>query len=340
MEWKRLHTFLRVAEEGSFTRAGRRLNLSQSAVSRQVSMLEEELHSSLFHRNSRGLVLTEAGEDFYETVKDMSNKLAMGIARINERQAKPEGPLKITTTVTFGGAWLTSRMNKFHQLYPEISVSLLLVDNLELDLTLRQADCAVRFTRQTQLNLVQRYLMSIQYRIFASQDYLDRHGYPESVDDLDRHELIVYGEDVPAPIDHINWLMSAEMPDGNLREPALRVNSVYGIYRAVESGLGIAALPYYMSERSDTLVQILPDLKGPAIEAFFVYPEELRHSRRIQVVRDFLLEHVEKDKADAAARIAAAKIEAEAKIETEAKAKPKSKAKSKSKAKPKTKVEG
>jgi len=119
-----------------------------------------------------------------------------------------------------------------------------------------------------------------------------------------------------------------------MREPALRVNSVYGIYRAVESGLGIAALPYYMSERSDSLVQILPDLKGPAIEAFFVYPEELRHSRRIQVVRDFLLEHVEKDKADAAARVA------EAKAEAEAQTKPKSKAKSKSKAKPKTKVEG
>lgn len=296
IDWRRLHTFLTVAEAGSFTRAGRELNLSQSAVSRQVSLLEETLSTSLFHRNSRGLVLTEAGEDFYETIRAMANKLAMGVARINERQEKPEGPLKITTSVAFGSSWLTSRMNLFHQLYPDISVSLLLVDNLELDLSLRQADCALRFARQTQLNLVQRYLMKIHYRVFASREYLDAHGTPETLDDLAKHELIVYGDEVPAPVDHINWLLTMDMPEGETREPALRVNSVYGIYRAVESGLGIAALPYYMSERSPNLIEILPKLKGPVIEVFFVYPEELRHSRRIQVVRDFLVEQVKKDK--------------------------------------------
>lgn len=296
IDWRRLHTFLTVAEAGSFTRAGRELNLSQSAVSRQVSLLEETLSTSLFHRNSRGLVLTEAGEDFYETIRAMANKLAMGVARINERQEKPEGPLKITTSVAFGSSWLTSRMNLFHQLYPDISVSLLLVDNLELDLSLRQADCALRFARQTQLNLVQRYLMKIHYRVFASRDYLDAYGTPETLDDLANHELIVYGDEVPAPVDHINWLLTMDLPEGETREPALRVNSVYGIYRAVESGLGIAALPYYMSERSPNLIEILPKLKGPAIEVFFVYPEELRHSRRIQVVRDFLVEQVKKDK--------------------------------------------
>lgn len=296
IDWRRLHTFLTVAEAGSFTRAGRELNLSQSAVSRQVSLLEETLRTSLFHRNSRGLVLTEAGEDFYETIRVMANKLSMGVARINERQEKPEGPLKITTSVAFGSSWLTSRMNLFHQLYPDISVSLLLVDNLELDLSLRQADCALRFSRQTQLNLVQRYLMKIHYRVFASREYLEAHGTPETLDDLAGHELIVYGEEVPAPVAHINWLLTMDMPEGETREPALRVNSVYGIYRAVESGLGIAALPYYMSERSPNLVEILPKLKGPAIEVFFVYPEELRHSRRIQVVRDFLVEQVKKNK--------------------------------------------
>ncbi len=301
IDWRRLHTFLKVAEAGSFTRAGRELNLSQSAVSRQVSLLEETLRTSLFHRNSRGLVLTEAGEDFCETVKTMSNKLAMGVARINERQEKPEGPLKITTSVAFGSAWLTSRMNRFHQLYPDISVSLLLVDNLELDLSLRQADCALRFSRQTQLNLVQRYLMKIHYRVFASRDYLEARGTPKTLEDLADHELIVYGEEVPAPVERINWLLTIDMPEGQSREPALRVNSVYGIYRAVESGLGIAALPYYMSERSPTLVEVLPKLRGPAIEVFFVYPEELRHSRRIQVVRDFLVEQV-KDEKEAAAK--------------------------------------
>ena len=78
-------------------------------------------------------------------------------------------------------------------------------------------------------------------------------------------------------------------------EPALRVNSVYGIYRAVRSGLGIAALPYYLSDEAEDLVEILPELKGPSIDSYFVYPEELRHSKRICVVRDFLMGQVEAD---------------------------------------------
>lgn len=98
---------------------------------------------------------------------------------------------------------------------------------------------------------------------------------PEVPADLDAHKLIVYGDDVQAPVDDINWLLEEGRDPGNPREPALRVNSVYGIYRAVRSGLGIAALPYYLSEESHNLVEILPEIKGPSIDAFFVYPEEL-----------------------------------------------------------------
>jgi len=296
MEWKRLHTFLVVAEAGSFSRAARELSLSQSAVSRQIMILEEELKASLFHRSWRGLNLTEIGEEFFETVKAMDNKLARGLARLNERRDAPEGPLKITTTVAFDSAWLTSRMNLFRQEFPNITISLMLVDDLELDLAARQADCAIRFSRQTEPNLVQRLLIKFRYHVYASQSYLDEHGRPESVEDLDNHTLIVYGNEGPTPVSGINWLLSIGVPEGERREPALRVNSIYGIYRAVDSGMGIAALPYYMSERSEGLVEILPELEGPEIEAFYVYPEELRHSRRIQVVRDFLLEQVKKSK--------------------------------------------
>ncbi len=84
-------------------------------------------------------------------------------------------------------------------------------------------------------------------------------------------------------------------PPGARREPALRVNNVYGIYRAVQSGLGVGALPYYMSNEAPDLVEVLPGLKGPSFEAYFVYPEELRHSKRIAVVRDFLLQEIAQD---------------------------------------------
>ena len=297
MDWDLLRIFLSVAEAGSFTQAGKTVKLSQSAVSRQVARLEKSLGVSLFHRHPRGLVLSEQGEDFFVTVKDMAAKLAMAEAVINESRERPEGPLKITTSVGFGSAWLTSRMNEFITLFPDIAVTLMLTDSLELDLSAREVDVAIRFARQSQPNLIQRRLMTIRYHVFASRGYLAEYGTPMKAEDLDDHHIIVYGEETPAPISDINWLLKAGVEEKREREPALRVNSVYGIYRAVLSGLGIAALPYYMSDESPELVEVLPELRGPSFEVFFVYPEELRHSKRITSVRDFLVDAVKKDQA-------------------------------------------
>lgn len=293
VHWDHLRTFQAVVEAGNFSCAARALDLSQSAVSRRIGALETELSGAVFQRNPRGIQLTEIGEVLYRTVQGMSANLTMGLVQIDEVRSKPIGPLRITTSVAFGSAWLTPRMNRFLALYPDIAISLLLVDNIDVDLTLRQADIAIRFAPQTQPNLIERRIMAIRYHVFASRDYLSEHGTPESAEDLDRHRLIVFGEDTKAPVENMNWLLHAGGRLANPRSPTLRVNSVYGIYRAVQSGLGIGALPYYMSEESSDLVEVLPELEGPRIDAFFVYPEELRHSKRVTAVRDFLVQQVD-----------------------------------------------
>lgn len=296
VHWDRLPVFQAVAEAGSFTKAGRKLDLSQSAVSRQICALETSLTVPLFYRHARGLVLTEQGEAFFRVVKEMEGQLAQAIARIGESRAQPEGPLKITTTVTFGSAWLTARMNRFHHQFPHISVSLLLVDAPELDIFSRQADVAIRFTAQTHPKVVQKRLMTIQYRLFASTEYLRIHGTPRNEKDLDGHQLIVYGDDVPTPVEKMNWILEVGCEPNHPRAPALRVNSVYAMYRAVKSGLGIAALPYYISDESPELTEVLPELRGPTMDAYFVYPEELRWSKRVAVIRDFLVQQVEEER--------------------------------------------
>jgi DNA-binding transcriptional LysR family regulator len=292
MDWNELRIFTTVAELCSFTRAGRTLNLSQSAVSRHIGALEGELKVALFRRHPTGIVLTEAGQELHRAVQEMNQNLSIGLARINEIQERPEGPLRITTSVTFGSAWLSSRMNLFRSHYPEIAVSLLLVDNAELDLLKGEADVAIRYVQQSQPNLVQLPLMTINYHVFASKEYLNKRGTPKIARELDQHDIIVYGEDVAAPVRDMNWLLEVDTKPGHPRHPALTVNSVYGIFRAVKSGLGIAALPYYLSEEDANLVEIFPELEGPAIKAYYVYPMELKHSRRIVALRDFLLEQV------------------------------------------------
>lgn len=286
MDWDKLRVFHTVAEAGSFTHAGEELNLSQSAVSRQISALEESLNVSLFHRHARGLILTEQGDLLYNTVHEVFAKLAMAEARITESREKPEGPLKITTTVAFGSVWLTPRVKSFMETYPGIEMSLLLDDG-EIDLAMRRADVAVRFSIPRQPDLIQRHLVTLHYNVYAAPEYLQKYGMPKTPADLDNHRLIVYGEETRAPVENMNWLLSAGT--STQRTPVLRVNNIYGIYRAVRSGLGIAALPDYFSSVATNLVQVLPELRGPSFDCYFVYPEELRHSKRVMVFRDFIL---------------------------------------------------
>ncbi|OAN49658.1 LysR family transcriptional regulator [Paramagnetospirillum marisnigri] len=293
MDWDKLRVFHAVAEAGSFTHAGEVLNLSQSAVSRQISALEESLNLPLFHRHARGLILTEQGELLYKTARDVFSKLAMTEALLTESRERAQGPLKITTTVAFGSLWLTPRIKDFLDAYPEIQVSMVLFDG-ELDLAMREADIAIRMMPPRQPDLVQRHLLSMNYCVYASPSYLDQYGTPLTAEDLDRHRIIVYGDDtrVAAPVSNVNWLLEAGASPDRPRRPVLEVNNIYGIYRAVKSGLGIAAMPEYLSSETDNLVHVLPELKGPKIEAYFVYPEELRNSKRITVFRDFLLSKI------------------------------------------------
>jgi DNA-binding transcriptional LysR family regulator len=290
MDWDKLRVFHAVAEAGSFTHAGEALNLSQSAVSRQISALEESLSVPLFHRHARGLILTEQGDLLYRTAREVFAKLAMTEAMLSESKDRPKGPLKVTTTVAFGSAWLAPRVREFMDLYPEIELSFV-VDDSELDLSMREADVAIRMSAPRQPDLVQRHLMTVRNLVYASRDYLKKHGTPQKPEDLDKHRIIIYGGDSRPPVRYVNWLIEAGA-DGRERRPIMSVNNMYAIYRAVEAGLGIASMPDFMERETGDLVRILPELQGPEVESYFVYPEELRTSKRIAVFRDFLLRKV------------------------------------------------
>jgi len=291
MDWDKLRVFHAVAEAGSFTHAGEILNLSQSSVSRQVSSLEQSLNVPLFHRHARGLKLTESGETLYSTAKDVFAKVAIAESLVSEARDKPQGPLRITTPVAFGSIWLTERLKEFVERYPDIQVTLIVSED-ELDLSMGEADVAIRMTPPTQGDLVRRPLLSMHHRVFASPGYLKDHGTPRGIDDLDNHQFIAYDDSFHQPFTEINWLLGAGMPEGETREPVLRVNNIYAMFRAAASGLGIASLPDYMGQLAHDLVPIMPELEGPQFDVFLVYPEELRHSQRIVAFRDFLVRNI------------------------------------------------
>jgi DNA-binding transcriptional LysR family regulator len=287
MDWDKLRVFHAVAEAGSFTHAGDTLNLSQSAVSRQISALEEALQVPLFHRHARGLILTEQGESLNRTVREVFAKLAMTEALLTESKEKPTGRLKVTTTVGFGSSWLAPRLQRFLETYSDVSMSLILDDG-DLDLAMREADVAIRMHAPKQPDLVQRHLMTIQWEVYASPAYVKANGMPQRPEDLDNHKLILFGDYRP-PVTDINWLADVGRRAGSPRRALLEVNSLHAMMQAVRSGLGIGALPDYMAREEAGLERVLPELKSPKIDTYFVYPEELRNSKRVAVFRDFLL---------------------------------------------------
>ncbi len=288
MDWDKLRVFHAVAEAGSFTHAGEALNLSQSAISRQVSALEQDLGVTLFHRHARGLVLTEQGELLFGTTKDVFQRLATAQAMLTDSTERPRGVLKVTTTVALGSIWLTPRVKQFMDLYPDVRLTLILTDE-EIDIGMREADVAIRLTAPTQPDLIQRRLMTMHTHVYASPEYLKERGMPQSLADLADHNLIIYGEDTRPPTAKVNWLMDTLAQAGVTPHNVLKVNNIYGIYRAVQSGVGLAGLPDYTVRQISNLVRIMPDVNGPSYECFLVYPAELRASKRIAVFREFLL---------------------------------------------------
>jgi DNA-binding transcriptional LysR family regulator len=295
LDWDRVRVFRGVAQAGSFTRAADSLGLSQSAISRQIGALEEDLGMPLFHRHARGLVLTEQGELLLETAHDVAARIAAAESKLAETKETPSGHLRINTTVGFGTVWLTTHLKEFMELYPDITVSLLVIDT-ELDLSMREADVAIRLTPPRQPDLVQRRLMTVHTHLYAAPEYLDGAPPLSGPDDLDRHRLVVYGsETTPPPVPSLNWVLIAgrEPADSRpARRAALMINNVYGMLRAAERGLGVASLPDYLCSTSRRLVRVLPQLEGPTFDAYFVYPEEMRASKRVRVFRDFLLRKI------------------------------------------------
>jgi len=289
MDWDKLRIFHAVASAGSFTHAGQTLGLSQSAVSRQISALEEEISTPLFQRHARGLTLTDEGELLYGAVTDVLSRLAAAEEQLKNIHESPRGPLKITSSHGIGAYWLLPRMKEFLKQYPEVEIHLLMDDH-ELDLSQREADLAIRMRAPVQADLIQRRLFTVHYHMYASKDFL-KQGAPKSLEDICNHAIVVYGETAGPEIKEINWLLEhyRKTFKPGCKGSIMRVNNITGILKAVEAGLGIGVLPDYVAAGNPELMRVQPDVPAPSFDVHLVYADALRQSKRVAAFRDFLV---------------------------------------------------
>lgn len=292
MDWDKLRVFHAVALAGSFTQATKTLNISQSAISRQIHILEKELETLLFKRTARGLIITEAGKMLNETVLNIFSKLTMVETAIVEFRDYARGHIEIASSLAFGSGWLALHLQEFLDQYPDISVSLFLKDE-EIDLTMREADIAITTTPINNPDIIQSDPIPYQFRVYAHQSYLKKYGTPQQPEDLSHHRLIAREQDMPEFSHHLDWLLTVGTQ--NPRTPYLVTNSDQTIYELTRSGIGIALLDKYMINNDSEMIEIMQHISKPIGYRYIVYPKQLSSLKRIQVCAAFLLEQMIKN---------------------------------------------
>jgi len=287
-----LQCFAKVAELRSLTKAAAQLGLAKSSVSRNLDRLEAELGVTLFQRAGRQVSLTSNGSAFYSHAKRILGDVDEAQSAVSHLRSAPKGHVRIAAPVSSGQLLLAPLMLEFLQRYPDIAVTLELTSRV-LDPLEGQVDVVIHVGALVNMRLVARKIGEFPIWLYASPDYLERHGTPRSIEDLASHQALDLFE---GP--HVWELIG---PEGNASigiTPRFAANDLSTLARAAVSGLGLVWLPPFtcMDEvENGRLVRVLPEwTRGVReIHALFATPRTL--SSRVRTLIDFLIERFPRD---------------------------------------------
>lgn len=285
-DWNRARAFLVTAEEGSLSAAARALDMKQPTLGRQVAALENELGVALFERSGRGLVLTPGGLDLVEHVRamgDAANRLSLTATGQSDSL---EGTVCVTATEATAAFDLPLLIRKFRRLEPGIDIELI-ASNSTSDLKRREADIAIRAFRPTQPDLVAKKLRNDLARLYATAEYLESLGNPTSPKEFARAEFIGFDRS-DRLIDGLNQV-GFELTSHNF--PIITENHLVH-WELVKKGVGIGIMPEHIGDAERAVKRVLPKIEPFVIQIWLVAHRELRTSRRIRRVFDFLADEL------------------------------------------------
>ena len=289
MNWEKLKLFYLVARERNITQAAGLLNITPSALSKQISSLENELGVKLFVRHQRGVELTYQGQKLFPDLEKVNTKLSYICTNLQSNEEIYKGVLRISSDFGFIDTWLGTRIPKFIKQYPLISLNIK-AQNTPLDLVRDGCDIGIT-THVVDSSFVKKQkLMSFQRKLYASPRYIEKNGFPRTVNDLDNHNLISFGEDSTFPEENMDWHLKIGRK-GEMRKPYLTINTMRSLVDAAKSDIGIISFSEESPLLSDCdLVNVLPDIYGPTINLYIVYMKEIYELPMVKVFIDFILE--------------------------------------------------
>ncbi len=283
-----MRVFAQVVDSGSFTGAADKLGMSKSLVSRHVSALEKSLAVKLLNRSTRKLSLTEAGALFYEHCDRIVREAALAEQHLARTQSEPAGPVKVTATPAFAVRHVLPALSDFYRQYPKIQVQLS-CSNRPLDLGESGFDLGIRVAFKPPSHLVARKLADNRSVLCASPDYLERYGTPRRIEDLGKHECVLFPPLTPKGA----WTFQRDKRKVSVPVAgSFETDEMDAVRAAVSSGLGIGILPVYMVSETLRNGELVPFLRSykvmPESAIYLVYLPNLTLPSRVRALIEFL----------------------------------------------------
>ncbi len=288
-----LQLFVRIIDEGSFSAAARFLGVTPSSVSRQVSQLEHELGTRLFHRTTRKQSLTEAGEIYLQHARRIVVDVEEAHLAVSRLADTPSGSLRVTVEADFAAAFIAPILPDFMKRYPDVHIRLSMSAN-KADLVDSGLDLAVRIGHLDDSSLIARKIATSRSLVCANPAYLAKYGTPTHPDQLQLHKCLSF---VTSPGKNL-WRFSDE--HGAIEVPIsgpLNAGSLAFLKQAALDGLGIIMVPSWMVQSELEHGQLVPLLEdfplmpsSTPIHAVFAHNRHL--APKVRVFVDFLAEHM------------------------------------------------
>ncbi|UWQ64661.1 LysR family transcriptional regulator (plasmid) [Leisingera caerulea] len=280
-----------VAETHGFAAAARRLGVSKSAVSKRITQIEKRLGAQLFHRSTRNVSLTEAGEHFYAHAVQALEAAQEAEDSVLALQAAPKGRLRVNVPMAFGRLHVAPLISGFLSRFPGVAVDMVMDDRVT-DLFADGFDLALRGGTLADSALVARKIAPLHNILTASPGYLERFGTPETVAELSRHNCLQYSysRDFQEWIFHCDGKVETFRPHGSYS-----VNNGEALREAILDGTGIGRLPSFTAGpdlAAGRLIRVLPDCPLPPQTLYAIYPERRHLPAKVRVFIDFILEHL------------------------------------------------
>jgi DNA-binding transcriptional LysR family regulator len=282
VNWDDFRYFLAAAELGSLSAAARRLYSNQPTVGRHIDTLEATLGLKLFQRHKRGLTLTNEGAWVLEQSQLMHSGVQNIQRMIEGDYQQLQGSVRLALPEGLCNEVMIPQLESFYQQYPNLRL-ILNVSARTANLTRGEADIAIRLFRPKESDLVTRQLTRMEMGLYASHEYLQIHGQPESVSDLLRHRVISYGDEL-AGLPENRWLLDYTAPGNRVPQS----DSTTSRLKATVCGLGISIQPCMLANTNPGLIRVLAGASLATHEIWITYHQDLRHVLRIRVTVDFL----------------------------------------------------